>query len=202
MSVSTLDLVPREQTARGTGSNAESTWTPPAAYTAVGQALARAANRTTSAGYPTSGPPPDAPARSACPAPSTRSRWEPEGCWTPGTPTSCPTRRSTRRAAPASPPSARPALAPTSATRSRSCARSWSAAKASPPRLPGTRPRSRRSPPWLRACERGPDVRGFGARAEWFSLINVADLGAHFCGGRDAAGRRARIRRAGQRPGG
>ena len=41
---------------------------------------------------------------------------------------------------------------------------------------------------WLRACERGPDVRDFGARVEWFSLINVADLGAHFCGWRGIAG--------------
>ncbi|MEU4694338.1 replication initiator [Actinoplanes sp. NPDC023714] len=43
MSTSTLDLVPREQTARGTGSNAEPAWTPPpAACTATGQALTRA----------------------------------------------------------------------------------------------------------------------------------------------------------------
>ena len=32
-------------------------------------------------------------------------------------------------------------------------------------------------------CERGPDVRDFGARVERFSFINVADLEAHFCGG-------------------
>ncbi|MFC7532308.1 replication initiator [Actinoplanes sp. GCM10030250] len=45
MSTSTLDLVPREQTARGTGSNAEAShWAPHApAYSATGQALARAA---------------------------------------------------------------------------------------------------------------------------------------------------------------
>jgi hypothetical protein len=43
MTVSTLDLVPREQTARGTGSNAETPWMPPpAGYSAAGQALARA----------------------------------------------------------------------------------------------------------------------------------------------------------------
>ncbi|MEU7908180.1 replication initiator [Actinoplanes sp. NPDC049118] len=40
---STLDLAPREHSARGTGSNAEPTWTPPApALSAAGQALARA----------------------------------------------------------------------------------------------------------------------------------------------------------------
>ena len=40
---STLDLVPRAQSARGTGSNAEPAWTPPAAdWSAAGQALARA----------------------------------------------------------------------------------------------------------------------------------------------------------------
>ncbi|MDI6098197.1 plasmid replication initiator protein [Actinoplanes sp. NEAU-A12] len=40
---STLDLVPREQSARGTGSNAEPSWTAPApGYTTAGQALARA----------------------------------------------------------------------------------------------------------------------------------------------------------------
>ncbi|BCJ55090.1 hypothetical protein Asp14428_65650 [Actinoplanes sp. NBRC 14428] len=44
MHSSTLDLVPREQSARGTGSNAES-WMPPAAHSsAAGQALARAAS--------------------------------------------------------------------------------------------------------------------------------------------------------------
>ncbi|GGQ86783.1 replication initiator [Couchioplanes azureus] len=44
MSTSTLDLAPREQTARGTGSNAEPSWTPPpAASSALGQAVARAA---------------------------------------------------------------------------------------------------------------------------------------------------------------
>jgi hypothetical protein len=40
---STLDLVPREHSARGTGSNGEPTWTAPApAYSTAGQALARA----------------------------------------------------------------------------------------------------------------------------------------------------------------
>ncbi len=41
---STLDLAPREQSARGTGSNTEPTWTPPASLSsAAGQALTRAA---------------------------------------------------------------------------------------------------------------------------------------------------------------
>jgi len=44
MSSSVLDLVPREQSARGTGSNTETPWTPPAAgSSAAGHALARAA---------------------------------------------------------------------------------------------------------------------------------------------------------------
>jgi hypothetical protein len=44
MTVSMLDLAPREHSARGTGSNTETTWTTPAPdYTAAGQALARAA---------------------------------------------------------------------------------------------------------------------------------------------------------------
>jgi len=43
MTISMLDLAPREQTARGTGSNTETTWTPPAPdWSATGHALARA----------------------------------------------------------------------------------------------------------------------------------------------------------------
>jgi hypothetical protein len=43
MSVSSLDPVPREHPARGTGSNAETPWTaPPADSSALGQAVARA----------------------------------------------------------------------------------------------------------------------------------------------------------------
>jgi hypothetical protein len=58
---------------------------------------------------------------------------------------------------------------------------------------------SPRGSEWLRACERGPDVREFWARGERFSLINIADFGTHLC---VAERRWSRFRRVGQRPGG